>query len=61
VFIGDVVSLWATALKVGRTSITVHVEVRAQKTGSNEQTTVTQGEVVMVATDGQGKAVPIFG
>jgi len=59
--VGDVVSLWAHAVKVGRTSITVHVDVFAQPTGTNEKTKVTQGDVVMVATSPDGKAVPIFG
>ena len=61
VHVGDVVSLWASAVKVGRTSITVHVDVFAQPTGSLEQTKVTEGDVVMVATSPDGKAVPIFG
>jgi len=59
--VGDVVSLWAQAVKVGRTSITVHVDVFAQPTGTNEKTKVTQGDVVMVATGADGRAVPVFG
>ena len=61
VHVGDVVSLWASAVRVGRTSITVHVDVFAQPTGTLEQTKVTEGDVVMVATSPDGKAVPIFG
>ena len=65
VLVGDVVSLWANATRVGRTSITVHVEVRAQRpsesSGRSDQITVTQGDVVMVATSPDGSPVPVFG
>ena len=61
VHVGDVVSIWASATKVGRTSITIHVEVQAQSRGQTTQTTVTQGDVVMVAIDEAGKPVAVFG
>jgi acyl-CoA thioesterase YciA len=33
VFVGDVVSFWTRLVKVGRTSITMHVDVEAERRG----------------------------
>ena len=50
VYIGDLVSFYAKTLKVGNTSITVHVEVEAERFGSQGQLVkVTEAEVVYVA------------
>jgi acyl-CoA thioesterase YciA len=50
VYIGDLVSFYAETLKVGRTSITVHVIVEAERFGSQGQKVkVTEAEVVYVA------------
>ncbi|MFQ5432210.1 MAG: acyl-CoA thioesterase [Nitrospinota bacterium] len=52
VFIGDLVSCYATVLKVGRTSITVHVEVYSQRRFGQEETVkVTEANIVYVAVD----------
>src|SRR3954465_3836029 len=37
VFIGDLESFYATTTKVGRTSITIHVDVEAERFGSQGQ------------------------
>jgi acyl-CoA thioesterase YciA len=53
VFVGDLVSFYARVLKVGRTSITVDVEVFAQrrrKTGT-EAVRVTEAQLTYVAVD----------
>ena len=50
VFIGDLVSFYATTTKVGRTSITIHVDVEAERFGSQGQKVrVTSAEVTFVA------------
>jgi acyl-CoA thioesterase YciA len=50
VFIGDLVSFYAKTLRVGRTSITIHVDVEAERFGSpGERVTVTSAEVTFVA------------
>ena len=50
VFIGDLVSFYAKTLSVGRTSITIHVDVEAERFGSpGEKVTVTSAEVTFVA------------
>ncbi|OGT64834.1 MAG: acyl-CoA thioesterase [Gammaproteobacteria bacterium RIFCSPLOWO2_02_FULL_47_50] len=52
VFVGDLVSCYADVIRVGRTSITVRVEVYAQRNPSDPQTVkVTEAELTYVALD----------
>ena len=52
VFIGDLVSLYAEVVRVGRTSITVNVEVYAQRRPEREQVVkVTEATLTYVAVD----------
>ncbi|MBI4006844.1 MAG: acyl-CoA thioesterase [Gammaproteobacteria bacterium] len=52
VFIGDLISCYADVIRVGHTSITVKVEVYAQRNPSNPQTVkVTEAELTFVALD----------
>lgn len=52
VFVGDLVSCYAEVSKVGRTSITVKVEVYAQRNpGKLETIKVTEAELTFVALD----------
>ena len=56
VMVGDVVSLYAEIVKVGRTSITVSVEVYAQRNPEKEETVkVTEATLTYVAVDKQGR------
>jgi acyl-CoA thioesterase YciA len=60
VFIGDLVSFYARTLKVGRTSITIHVEVEAERFGTpGVVVKVTEAEVTFVAVDEFRKKVEI--
>jgi acyl-CoA thioesterase YciA len=61
VFIGDIVSFYTETLRVGRTSITVKVEVMAERWGAGhgEVVKVTEAEVVLVAVDETGCPTPI--
>ena len=61
VFMGDIVSFFTETLRVGRTSVTVRVTVEAERwsAGSGERVTVTQAEVVLVATDDKGRPIPV--
>jgi acyl-CoA thioesterase YciA len=60
VYIGDLVSFYAKAVKVGRTSITIHVDVEAERFGTpGVIVKVTEAEVVFVAIDENGQKVPI--
>jgi acyl-CoA thioesterase YciA len=47
VFVGDIVSFYARTLRVGRTSITIHVTVEAER--KDGVVKVTEAEVVYVA------------
>ena len=61
VFIGDVLSIYADVLKVGRTSITVFVEVYAQRNPENIETVkVTEATLTYVAVgiDRRPRPVP---
>ena len=53
VFVGDLVSFYARVMKVGRTSITVDVEVFAQRgrEGRSEAVKVTEAQLTYVAVD----------
>lgn len=52
VFVGDIVSCYAGIIKTGHSSITVKVEVFAERNPSNKQTIkVTEAELTYVALD----------
>jgi len=52
VFVGDLVSFYAEVVRVGRTSITVDVEVYAQRRPEREETVkVTEATLTYVAVD----------
>jgi len=60
VFVGDLVSYYAETRKIGTTSITVCVTVEARRGKEpHENVRVTQAEVVYVALDSRGRAIPI--
>jgi acyl-CoA thioesterase YciA len=59
VFVGDLVSFYARTVKVGRTSITVKIEVEATRVESQETVRVTEAEIVFVAVDKNWKPVPV--
>jgi len=60
VYVGDVVSLYASVVKRGRTSVTVRIEVEAERSGQpGTKFKVTAAEVVYVAVDDGGQPVPI--
>jgi acyl-CoA thioesterase YciA len=60
VFIGDLVSFYAKTLRVGGTSITVHVEVEAERFGHHgEKVKVTEAEVTFVAINENREKVKI--
>jgi len=61
VSIGDLLSFYAKVERIGRTSITVHVQVYAERNPANLRVVkVTEANLTYVAIDGQGqpRAVP---
>ncbi len=62
VFVGDVVSFCTKTLRVGRTSVTMHVTVQTERAGELVQ--LTEAEVTYVAVklvEGKRQPVPIRG
>lgn len=59
VFVGDVVSFYTDTVRVGRTSITIKIEVEATRADSQKTVKVTEAEVVFVAVDKDWKPTSI--
>lgn len=60
VLVGDLVSLFTHTTRVGRTSVTVQVDVWAQrKFGNGDHIPVTAAQVTLVAVDDAFQPVPI--
>lgn len=60
VFIGDLVSFYAETIKVGNTSITIHVEVEAERFGTpGVLVKVTSADLTFVAIDEKREKVKI--
>ncbi|HET9823180.1 MAG TPA: acyl-CoA thioesterase [Burkholderiaceae bacterium] len=56
VSVGDLLSFYARVERVGNTSVTVHVEVYAERNPANPQVVkVTEANLTYVAIDAQGK------
>lgn len=62
VFVGDLVSFYTETKKVGKTSVTISVEVIALR-GEDclTEQKVTSAEVVMVAVNEEGTPIPVSG
>ena len=58
VYVGDLVSFYTRTRKVGRTSVTVQVDVEAER-GDGSRARVTTAEIAYVAVDAGGRPVPV--
>lgn len=58
VHMGDVVNLYTYTIKKGTKSVTVQVEVEAERFTSGEVVPVTSATMVMVSVDDHGKPIP---
>ncbi len=56
-FVGDVVSFYADLVRIGKTSLTIDVEVYAERLrqGAHQSIKVTQAQLTFVALDEQGR------
>src|SRR5262245_23974822 len=59
VYVGDLVSFYTRTTRVGRTSLTVSVEVEAERRADGRKVKVTEADVVYVAVDESGRPTPI--
>jgi acyl-CoA thioesterase YciA len=58
--VGDLLSFYADIVRVGRTSVTVNVEVYAERSPADPRTVkVTEATLTYVAIDAQGRPRPI--
>lgn len=58
VHVGDTVNCYATTTREGTTSVTVRVDVEAERYTTGDCVPVTTATLVMVATDDHGKPIP---
>jgi acyl-CoA thioesterase YciA len=59
VYVGDLVSFYTRLVRIGRTSITIAVEVISQPADGSAERKVTEAEVTFVNLDEKRKPVPI--
>ena len=59
VYSGDCITCYATTSRVGRTSLTVHIEVIVERLDSNKEELVTEGDFVFVAIGEDRQPIPI--
>lgn len=58
VHVGDVVNLYATTLRKGTTSVTVSIDVEAERFSTGQTVEVTKATMTMVAVGPAGKPIP---
>jgi acyl-CoA thioesterase YciA len=62
VYLGDLVTFYTRTLRVGKTSLSIDVQVEVERLGirgTKEIVRVTEAEVIYVAVDEDGKPTPI--
>lgn len=59
VHVGELVSFYAEVLKVGRTSITIRIQVEAKRRETGKAVQVTTADLTFVNIDEEGKPSPI--
>ena len=59
VFVGDVLCVYADIERVGRTSMTIHVEAWAQRDRGQDRVKVTEGKFTFVAIDRGRRPRPV--
>lgn len=58
VHLGDIVRFYATTQRTGTTSVTIKVEVEAERYRTNETVPVTEATITLVSIDAHGKPIP---
>ena len=59
VFVGDLVSVHANLVRIGKTSVTVHVEAWVLRRKEMQSILVTDGNFTYVSIDDQGQSQPV--
>jgi acyl-CoA thioesterase YciA len=61
VFVGDLLSFWTRLVRIGNTSITIHVEVESERDGRLQNLTEAEVTYVAVKIDGEQRSpVPVL-
>lgn len=60
VYVGDCLLCYTTVERIGRTSITIHVQAHAERVHDGEEVAVTEGRITMVALDADRNPTPIL-
>ena len=61
VFVGDLLSFWTRLVRIGNTSITIHVEVESERDGQLQNLTEAEVTYVAVKIDGDKRSpVPVL-
>ncbi|MBX3315876.1 MAG: acyl-CoA thioesterase [Phycisphaeraceae bacterium] len=58
VHVGDIVNLYACTTRQGTKSVTIRVDVEAERNDTSEVVPVTSATMTMVAVDSRGKTIP---
>lgn len=61
VHVGDFICCYGKVVKVGRTSLTIHIETFATSESDESRRRVTEGIFTYVAIDEKGKPIPVSG
>ena len=60
VYVGDVVSFYTSVLRIGTTSVSIQVDVEAERAKDpSAKVKVTEAEVIFVAVDEAGNPIPL--
>ncbi|MGN6483951.1 MAG: acyl-CoA thioesterase [Thermomicrobiales bacterium] len=59
VFVGDCVLVYATTARVGRSSVTIEIDVMVERKEGREVERVTEGRFIFVAIDEAWQSVPL--
>src|SRR4051794_21205708 len=59
VYVGDVVSVHTSLVRIGHTSLTIHIEAWVTRRNETRSILVTDGNFIYVAIDEQGRPQPI--
>lgn len=59
ILVGDLVSLYTEVCHVGRTSLTIGIDVLATRRGAADDLKVTEGRFIFVAVDSEGRKRPV--
>ena len=56
--LGDVVALYTSVMRLGTTSVTVNVQVEAERYRTGDVVAVTEAHITLVSVDAEGKPIP---